>query len=240
MKKLLFLTLLISTMLAIGCLQNRDKTVPQQAVEEYNPTINSSYFATKITNKYFSLPVGKKMVYAAETKEGTERIEITVTDKTKTIMGVETIVYWDRVWLNGELVEDTRDYLAQDNEGNVWYFGEDVDNFENGKLKDHSGSWIAGLNGAKPGIWMKSTPKVGDSYRQEYYKGEAEDIANVLSVDETVTTTLKTYKNCIKTLDFTPLEPNVKEYKYYCSEVGGLVLEENLEDNKRAELISVE
>ena len=206
----------------------------------YNPKINPSDFTTDITNKYFTLPVGKKMVYEAETEDGLEKIQIEILDETKTVMGVETLVYWDRVWLNGELIEDTRDYLAQDREGNVWYFGEDVDNYENGKLKDHAGSWIAGVDGAMPGIWIKGNHKVGDSYRQEYYKGEAEDMRDVVAVGETVTTKLGTYTDCIKMYDWTPLDPESKEHKYYCPEVGGMVLEEHLVHGERLELVSAE
>ena len=210
----------------------------------YNPKINPSDFTTEITNKYFTLPVGKMMVYEAETEDGLEKIQVEILDETKTIMGVETLVYWDRVWLDGELIEDTRDYLAQDKEGNVWYFGEDVDNYEDGKLKDHAGAWIAGIDGAKPGIWMKANPQVGDSYRQEYYKGEAEDMAEVLATNETVTVPYGTFKNCVKTLEWTPLEPDLKAHKYYSPEVGGTVLEVELvggerKVEERVELIDV-
>jgi hypothetical protein len=108
------------------------------SAESYNPTINPSEFTTEITNKYFSLPVGKKMVYEAKTEDGLERIEILIPGWTKNIMGVKTLVFWDRVYLDGELIEDTRDYLAQHKEtGDVWYFGEHVDNYEGGKLIDH-------------------------------------------------------------------------------------------------------
>jgi hypothetical protein len=115
------------------------------AGQDYNPEINPADFTTQITNTYFSLPVGKKMVYQAKTEGGVENIEVLITGETKSVMGVETLIVWDRVWVNGELIEDTRDYLAQDGEGNVWYFGEDVDNYEKGKLKDHDGAWLAGV-----------------------------------------------------------------------------------------------
>ncbi len=205
----------------------------------YDPKINPSDFSTLISNKYFSLPVGKTLIYEGQTSDGLERVEITIPGNTREIVGVQTLVYRDIVTLNGQLVEDTRDYLAQDGEGNVWYFGEEVDNFENGVLKDHAGSWIAGVDGAKPGIWMKANPEVGDTYRQEYYQGQAEDMADVVSVSETVTTKIATYQNCLKTYDYTPLDPDAREYKYYCPEVGGLVLEVNLTDGERVELTEV-
>ncbi len=205
----------------------------------YHPVIVPAEFSTVINNQYFTLTPGKMMVFEAATPDGQERIEIQVMDETKEIMGVKTIVYWDRVWLDGELIEDTKDYLAQDNEGNVWYFGEDVDNYEDGELKDHAGSWIAGVDGAQPGIWMKAKPIVGETYRQEYYAGEAEDMADVLSVTEAVTVRGKTYQNCLKTFDYTPLDPDAQEHKYYCPEVGGMVLEAHVKDDERAELVSV-
>lgn len=209
------------------------------AAQENNPQINPSDFTTRITNRYFSLPAGKKMIYETQTGDGLEHIEILVTGKTKKVMGVNTLVYWDRMWVDKELVEDTRDYLAQDKAGNVWYFGEDVDNFENGKLVDHAGSWLAGTDGAKPGIWMKASPKAGDTYRQEYYAGTAEDMVDVLSVSETVTVRGMKYTGCLKTYDYTPLDPDSKEYKYYCSQAGGNVLTENLTTGNKAELIKV-
>jgi hypothetical protein len=206
---------------------------------EYNPQINPSEFSTNITNKYFTLPVGKKMIYEADTEEGLERIEIEIENATRNIMGVETITYRDKVYLAGKLVEDTKDYLAQDKAGNVWYFGEEVDNYESGKLQDHAGSFIAGVDGAKPGIWIKGEQIVGESYKQEYYKGEAEDMRDVIAVNLSVTTKLKTYTDCVKVYDWTPLDPKSREHKYYCPEVGALVLNENLEDGKRAELVKV-
>ena len=210
-----------------------------QTQKIYDPQINPVNFTAEITNKYFTLKPGKKLIYEGQTEEGLERIEILITDETKNIMGVETLVYWDKVWLDDVLIEDTRDYLAQDKEGNVWYFGEDVDNYENGVLADHDGSWIAGVDGAKPGIWMEANPQVGDSYRQEYYKGEAEDMAEVLAINETVAVPYGTYTDCVKTYDWTPLDPTAKEHKYYCSEVGGLVLEVNLNNDEKVELVDL-
>lgn len=205
----------------------------------YAPSINPAEFSPVINNPYMTLPPGRSFVYEAQTDEGVERIEIQVTNDTKEIMGVATVVYWDRVWLDDVLIEDTRDYLAQDAEGNVWYFGEDVDNYENGVLVDHAGSWIAGVDGAQPGLWMKAKPTVGDSYRQEYYSGEAEDMADVVSLGEVVTVPYGTFKDCLQTYDYTPLDPDSKENKYYCTDVGGLVLEENVVDGQRTELVSV-
>ncbi len=210
------------------------------AEEPYAPVIDPAEFSAKIDNPFFSMPVGKTITLESQTADGLERNEIIATPETRTIMGVTTLVYWDRVWLNGKIHEETRDYLAQHKNGDVWYFGEVVDNYENGQLKDHKGSWIAGENGALPGIWMKANPQVGDTYREEYYKGEAEDMAKIASLSETVKTPLGTFQNCIKTDNWTPLDPSLKEAKFYCREVGTSALELNLTDNEKAVVVKVE
>ncbi len=210
------------------------------AAEAYDPVINPEDFTIKIDNPYFSMPVGKKMIYEAQTEDGLERVEIAITGETRRIMGVETLVYHDREYLDGELVEETKDFIAQDKDGNVWYFGEEVDNYEDGKLKDHDGAWRAADAGAKPGIWIKAKHRVGDSYRQEYWRGEAEDMAKIVATGVTVTTSVSTYQNCTKTYDWTPLDPEAMEYKYYCPEVGGVVLVEDLSSGERVVLIKVE
>ena len=214
--------------------------VQKAALEtEYNPIINPSEFSSEIDNRYFSLTSGKKMVYEAKTEEGTERIEVYVTDETRVVMGVETRVVWDRVWLNNSLIEDTKDWYAQDKEGNVWYFGEESVELIDGKIVSYAGSWEAGIDGAQPGIIMKASPKVGDSYRQEYYKGEAEDMADVLALNEDVKVPFGNFSGCLKTRDYTPLEIGADEYKYYCSEVGGVVLEVVVESDDKVELLTL-
>lgn len=155
----------------------------------YKPQIKPADFTAEITNKYFALPVGKKMTYESTDQRGiTERIEIEILSESKVIEGVETAIYLDRVYNNGQLVEETRDYLAQHKNGDVWYFGEDVNNFMNGILLNNSGSFIHGMNGAKAGIWMKAEQRVGDSYRQEYYVGNAEDMRDTVATGLTVST----------------------------------------------------
>lgn len=206
----------------------------------YDPEIRPADFTTDITNRYFALPMGKKMTFEATTKAGVvERIEIEILRETKTIEGVETIVYLDRVYNDDQLIEETRDYLAQHKNGDVWYFGEDVDNYENGQLKDHSGSFLHGRDGAKAGIWMKAEQRVGDSYRQEYYPGEAEDMRDTVATGLAVTTKLASYTDCVKVYDWTPLDKASREYKYYCPQVSSLVLNEDLETGKRSELTNV-
>jgi hypothetical protein len=190
----------------------------------YDPVINPADFVDEITNKYFTLKPGKKFTY--RNSAGTERIEIVVTRETKKIMGVTATVVRATEWRSGVLKEDTRDWYAQDKEGNVWYFGEAVDNYVNGKLNDHAGSWEAGVDGAKPGIIMLARPKVGETYRQEYYKGQAEDMGTVVALNKKVRTPAGAFDNCLQIRDWSRIE-TASEYKYYCPAVGFLVLEES-------------
>lgn len=216
-----------------------DNTKKSRAAE-YNPQINPADFSTEITNKYFALPVGKKLTYET-TEQGrvTERIEIEILQETKTIEGVETVVYLDKEYKNGQLVEETRDYLAQHKNGDVWYFGEDVNNYSNGVLLNHSGSFLHGKDGAKAGIWMKAEQRAGDSYRQEFYVGHAEDMRDTIATGETVATKSGTYTDCVKVYDWTPLEKDSREHKYHCPQIGALALTEDLETGSRSELVNV-
>ncbi len=226
----------------VGCVKNNAAVTTNKTAsvveDTYAPEIDPDQFSSTIDNPFLTLLIGTKFVYEGKTEDGVERVEIEILDETKTVMGVETRIYWDRVWLDDELIEDTRDYLAQDVTGNVWYFGEDVDNYEAGKIVDHDGSWLAGVDGAQPGKWMLTDPQVGETYRQEYYVGEAEDMADVISLTENVSVPAGDYTNCLQTYDYTPLEPDVKEYKYYCKDVAGLALEVGVDSNERIELIS--
>ena len=207
---------------------------------EYNPTINPDDFVPHIDNKYFTLKPGTKFRYENKMDEEREQIEVEVTNETRQVMGVTATIVRDRVWLNNELVEDTRDWYAQDKEGNVWYFGEDVDNYENGKLKDHKGAWEAGIDGAKPGIIMPANPKPSYSYRQEYYQGKAEDMGDIVATDKKVTVAYGTFENCLQTRDWNKIDENANEYKYYCPDVGFAVLEESVSGGtEKVELISV-
>jgi len=204
----------------------------------YDPKIVPSDFISEINNKFLTLTPGTTLFYETQTAEGLERNKVSVIDEKRTVMGVETTVIWDRVWLNDKLIEDTKDWFAQDVKGNVWYFGEDSKDLKSGQLDSTKGSWEAGVDGAKPGIVMKASPQIGDSYRQEYYAGKAEDMGEVVSLDETVSVAYGTFSGCLKTKDWSPLEANVIEFKYYCPQVSNLVLEEE-SDGGKAELVDV-
>jgi len=212
---------------------------PGSIQQKYAPVIIPEDFTSSVTNPYFTLTPGTQFTYEAKKSEGVERTEATVLNETRLVMGVTTTVIKDQVFLDGELIEDTRDWYAQDQEGNVWYFGEETAEYENGGITTTEGSWEGGTSGALPGIVMKANPQIGDRYRQEYLKGIAEDMADVVSLSETITVPYGTFSGCLKTYDYTPLNPNAKEYKYYCKDVGAVVLEEDLEDNERLELIAI-
>ena len=138
-----------------------------------------------------------------------------------------------------ELIEATLDWYAQDKDGNVWYMGEDSKEYEDGEFVGSEGSWEAGIDGAKPGIIMLANPIIGLVYRQEYYEDEAEDKAEILSLNESVTVPFGSYDNCLRTRDWNPLEMDTIEEKYYAPGIG-VVLEVTVKgDNERVELISI-
>lgn len=202
--------------------------------DPYEPIIDPADFVEGVDSTYFPLTPGTKWVYEAETEDGKEHIEVVVLNETRVVLGVTCTVVRDTVKVGGELVEDTYDWFAQDSKGNVWYFGEDSTDYEDGKAVSTKGSWEAGMGGAKPGIIMLADAYVGLTYRQEYLKGEAEDMGSIVSVGETVTVNGHTYTHVIKTKDFTPLEPDNVAYKYYAPDVG-VVMEE--EDEEQVELV---
>ncbi len=201
-------------------------------IQEYNPEIKPENFVTEVTNPYFSLPIGKKWIYEGTDEGENERIQVEVTDREKFVMGIKMTVVRDRVWVDGKLEEDTFDWFAQDKDGNVWYFGEWVENYDDGKIINYSGSWEAGIDGGKPGIIMKANPKVGDSYRQEFLKGKAEDMGEVVNINQEVVTKFATFKNCLQIKDWSLLETYIAEYKFFSKEVGNLVLEKKIGEEK--------
>jgi hypothetical protein len=198
-------------------------------------------WAQNVTHPFFTLIPGTVHVYRLETDEGVEIDTTMVLVGTKNVNGVEAAQVWDRVFVDGELTEETFDWYAQDADGNVWYLGEDTKEYENGEVVSTSGSFEWGKDGAEPGIIMWSNPaaRIGEIYRQEYLEGEAEDKAMIVAVDQTVTVPLATLTGCIETEDWNPLEPNVpREHKFYCPNVG-LTLEV-AGNGERNELVALE
>jgi hypothetical protein len=207
--------------------------------DSYNPTIDPANFSNVITNQYLPMTPGTIYTYDNETPDGAETVTVEVTEQTKVIMGVTCIVVHDSSQMDGEILEDTYDWYAQDDEGNVWYFGEDTKSYENGVVASTAGSWEAGVDDAKPGIVMQALPVVGDSYRQEYLKDEAEDMAEVLNLSAPATVAYGTFENCLKTKEWSSLEPGVTENKYYAPGVG-LILTVMVEGGQeREELINI-
>jgi hypothetical protein len=200
-------------------------------------------FTTKIDNRYWPMVPGTRWTYRETDQEGAEmQVVVTVSNQTKEIAnGVTARVVRDTVTEDGERVEDTFDWYAQDREGNIWYMGEDTAEFENGKLTTKEGSFEAGVDGAKPGIIMPADPQDGMQYRQEYYKGKAEDNGEILSTDEMAEVPYGQFDNVLLTKDTITIEPNVLEYKLYARGVGPvLVLGVSGGPGSREELLNIE
>jgi hypothetical protein len=161
-----------------------------------------------------------------------------VTHNTRVILGVTCVEVHDSVFTNGVLTEDTLDWYAQDRDGNVWYFGENTQELEDGLITTIAGTFMGGVNGDKPGIIMKAHPAVGDFYRQEFSLNNAEDDAETLSLNETVTVRFGTFNHCLKSQEKSPLEPDVLEDKFYAPGIGS-VLEVDRSTNSTSELVRI-
>lgn len=205
-------------LLLVACDGSGDDSLPQGA----DPVeLDPADFTTEIDNRYWPMRPGTRWVYRETDAEGAEQRDVvTVTNETREVMGVEVRVVHDVVTEDGELVEDTFDWYAQDADGNVWYLGEDTKEYEEGKVATTAGSWEAGVDGALPGVIVPAEPEVGMTYRQEHYAGEAEDAAEILSLSERAGVPYGSFEDVLLTKDFTPLEPDVLEYKLYAPGVG--------------------
>ena len=196
-------------------------------------------FTTRIDNPYWPMAPGSRWVYRETDSEGAvQRVVVTVTKRTKRIAnGIEARVVRDVVTEGGEPVEVTDDWYAQDSEGNVWYLGEATTEYENGRPASTAGSFEAGVDGAQPGIIMPAKPEPGMSYRQEYYKGEAEDRAEVIGVDEQAEVPAGHFEEVVMTRDVNPLDPKVLEFKFYAPNVGPVLAVSVSGGSDREELI---
>ena len=178
-------------------------------------------FVREVTNPYFPLKPGTTLIYKGESEGSPTREVMTVTNKTKKIMGVTTTVVYHLAYEDGVLIEETFDWFAQDEDGNVWYFGEDTKEFdENGNVVSTEGSWQAGVDGAKPGIIMLANPKKGKKYQQENAPGIAEDTAQVIGYKDSFCVPYKCFKNVLVIKEWNPLEKGFVEHKYYAKGVG--------------------
>jgi hypothetical protein len=216
----------------VSCAQRNSSTVA-----DYRPQLDAAEFVAVVNHPFFPLVPGTVYRFVA-TSEG-ETGEVAVLPEKKRILGIDATVVRDRVWKGNRLKEETFDWYAQDARGTVWYLGEDTREFLPLGIKWRAGSWEAGKDGAQAGIIMMAAPVVGEQYRQEYYAGRAEDMGKVLSLNDSVTVPYGSFRGCIKTEDWTPLEKGDIEYKYYCRGIG-MVLEMNAQKpSERNELTAV-
>jgi hypothetical protein len=189
----------------------------------YDPVINPSNFVAVINNPYMTLTPGTTFVYVDKAGTGNISNEVTVTTNTLVIAGVTCVEVHDTVYANGVLTEDTLDWFAQDTAGNVWYFGENSKELDGVLVTSVEGSFQAGVDNAKPGIIMKANPTPGDFYRQEFDLSNAEDIAEVADLTNSVVVPYGSFTNCLRTIETSPLEPDALENKFYKAGVGNLL-----------------
>jgi hypothetical protein len=189
---------------------------------DYAPTIDPADFSDVVDNPFMPLLPGGRWVYEERSADGeVTDVVVEVLDERRTVMGVSTVVVHDVASVEGDVVEDTYDWFAQDSAGNVWYFGEDTTSYDDAGTSSTKGAWEAGVGGAFPGIAMPAEPEVtGKGYRQEYLPGTAEDMGEVIAVSGSASTPFGDFDDVIVTRDWTPLEPDVVEEKTYARGVG--------------------
>jgi hypothetical protein len=189
--------------------------------KDYHPKIDPEDFGPNVTNPLFPQVPGRTYVYTG-TKDGQAALDIvTPTSKTRVIDGVRTRVVQDRLYLDNVLEERTADYYAQDECGNVWYFGEDTATLdEHGHVIDTEGSFHAGVDGAQPGVFMQAKPEIGRWFRQEWSAGHAEDQFRALDLNATVKVPAGNFTHALRTEEKTALEPGVLDNKYYVRGIG--------------------
>jgi len=209
----------IGAALAAGAAFASAATARHQAARTAS-SVNPSNFVRHVTNPYYPLKPGTVLVYKGVRDGQTQKDRVGVTYRTRKIEGVTATVERDVATHHGTLLEKTTDWYAQDKQGNVWYFGEATRSFEpNGRVSTE-GSWLAGRNGARPGIIMEAHPHVADGYRQEYYKGHAEDQAWILARGLSLRVPYGHLHRVLLSMEWTPLEPKVVDKKWYGRGIG--------------------
>ena len=189
------------------------------------PPLDPAQFSATVDNPLF--PMSKlhftRMRGSERDRESGRRISLRGRMRrlpaTTRVNGFPVTVVQDDEFEGGRLAEHTLDYFAQDQAGNVWYFGERIDNYEDGRVVGHEGQWLAGRRGARPGLFMPAHPALGDTFQQERAPGVAEDRSTVVALGVRVTTPARVFRGCIKTKDFSPLD-RTTEFKFYCPGVG--------------------
>jgi hypothetical protein len=178
-------------------------------------------FTAKVDNPWFPLRPGTTYVYRGGKDGKPARDVFAVTRRTRVVGGVRCVVVHDRLYLRGRLAERTSDYYAQDAGGTVWYFGEDTAELgPGGDVTSTEGTWHAGVDGARAGIFMPAHPRVGERHRQEFLRGHAEDHFQVVSLDARVAVPFGTFDHALRTREWTPLEPGVIDSKHYVRGIG--------------------
>jgi len=197
-------------------------------------------YVAGVDNPWYPLEPGTTLIYRGVKDGKPSRDVLTVEHATKVIDGVRCQVVKDLLYLRGKLEERTTDWYAQDTKGNVWYFGEETAELDpHGRVKNISGTWKAGVNGARAGIYFPVNPRAGQGGRQEYYKGQAEDHYRVRSVTAHVRTPGASSAQAVLTEEWTPLEPGVLDHKYYVRGIG-TVLEQTVKGgDERNTLVAV-
>lgn len=219
----------VAALLAVGAARADDQA-PQQP--------SASDFSSRVDNPWFPLRPGTRYVYTGVKDGAPSRDVVTVLHATKTIEGVACVVVSDRLYLRGDLEERTTDWYSQDSHGNVWYFGENTAELDaKGHVTSTEGTWMAGVNGGKAGIFMPGHPHVGQTGQQEYLKGHAEDHFQVIGLFRTVAPAGRA--NTLLTKEWTPLEPGVIDHKMYVRGIGTVLEQTQKGGNERNELIAV-
>jgi hypothetical protein len=219
---------------ASGTMRTRDSVV------EAAPPIPSHFSDGRITNPWFPLKPGVRMVYSG-VKDGKHARDVFfTTHRTRSIQGVTCRAVDDRLYLDGVLSEQTTDWYAQSRNGDVWYFGERTAELDrHGHVLSREGSWLAGRDGARAGIYINAHPRVGDSHRQEYYRGHADDHYRVLDTSARVTVPAVSSRHAVLTEEWTPLEPGVVDHKYYVRDVGVVAEQSASGPRETGHLVSV-
>ncbi|WP_405672159.1 hypothetical protein [Streptomyces canus] len=209
-----------ATVVLTACSSSSGSSNHRSAAPATTSPVPRSFSAT-VDNPWFPLPPGRTLVYSG-TKDGAKSTEyLTATHETEKITGIPCRVVEDRLYTGRTLHEATRDYYAQDAAGNVWYFGEDTAELDaQGNMLSTEGTWRAGRDGARPGIFLPAHPVPGAAGEQEYYPGQAEDRFQILNLTSRVSVPYKTFSGALRTKEWTPLEPGVVDNKYYVKGIG--------------------